>query len=122
MSSWGRGALVLAGGGTWRLRLVMATTMNASWAASARASTKVATWGARASTVARKSPPPPAPGFQKFAVISMMIRFALQHPQALVLSWQTDSTSCALVLPIDDPYKERQCPFPNPNALITGAR
>ena len=39
---------------------------------------------------ARKSPPPLAPGFQKFAVISMMIRFALQQPQALVLSWQSD--------------------------------
>src|SRR5262245_21142463 len=110
------------GGAAWRVRLVIATTMNASWAARARASTKVRICGARASSVERQSPPPLALGFQKFAVISMMIRFALQQPQAVVLSWQSDSAGGALVLPFDDPYKERQCPCPKPNAPTTGAR
>ena len=72
-------------------RLVMPTTIKASCAASARARMKVTTWGARASAWERQSPPPPALGLQMFAVISTMIRFAPQQPQALVLSWQTDS-------------------------------
>jgi ATP-dependent Clp protease adaptor protein ClpS len=42
----------------------------------------------------------------------MMIRFALQQSQALVLSWQTDAIASTLVLPIDDPYKERPMSIP----------
>jgi ATP-dependent Clp protease adaptor protein ClpS len=45
-----------------------------------------------------------------FAVISMIIRFAPQHPQAIVLSWQSDTAGPALVLPIDDPYKGKPMP------------
>src|SRR3954471_21912675 len=98
----------------------MSTTINASWAASASASRKVTTWGARASAAERQSPPPPALN-QVLAVISMMIRFAPQQPQAIVLIWQSDSASRALVLPFDDPYKGCQCPVLKSSAPITAA-
>ena len=78
--------------------------MSASCAASASARTKVDDLRrARQRQRERQLPPPPALGLQMFAVISMMIRFAPQQPQAFVLSWQSDSAACALVLPIDDP-------------------
>src|SRR5687768_18391992 len=96
--------------------------MNASWAARASARTKVTIWGARDSPNERQSLPRTALVLQSLAVISMMIRFAPQQPQALVLSWQTDSAGGALVLPFDDPYKGRQCPVLKSNAPTTGAR
>ena len=69
----------------------------------ASARTKVTTCGARASAVERQSPPPLALELQVFAVISMMIRFAPQQPQALVLSSQTDVGSRVTCVAIGRP-------------------
>jgi hypothetical protein len=80
------GGRAVAGGGAWRLRPVNPTTISANCAATASASTNVRIWGARASAEERQSLPPPALGLQSFAVISMMIRFAPQQPQAIVLA------------------------------------
>src|SRR5919108_714855 len=121
MSSGGATGAMAMGAGALIFLPVKLTTSSASCVAMSKASTNVTIWGANTSAFERQSPPCPAPGLHTFAAISMMIRFAPQHPQAIVLSRQTDMETCALVLPIDDPYKGRQCPILNPNALTTGA-